>query len=383
LGLLAYAVATFSQPRLVSAGHSSGAQDVFTLGLVTSSDARFGPETESARTAAEIAVDELNASGGIRGWKVNLATYEDDGDGASTAGIAHGLAGGDRVIGIVSVAAPAAIRAASAALTKFGIPVIETLATDPDITQTGPCIFRNRPLGVVEGRAGAEVAVTRHRAQRIVVLGRDDELGRTTTDAFARHATMRGAAIYAQRIYRTAESDFTAVLRRLPAGYDLIYHASAADDGARLTRAARALRIETPLYGTARLDSARFFTSTGAAAEGTTFTTTFDRDDPQPDIQRFLTVYRERTGTGADMAAANAYEAARFLIRGAAFETPGGRGLCNGLTGLKHFPGSSGTVHGFVKGELVKSVQVQVIREGRVRRFASVDLPDIIAPSNR
>jgi hypothetical protein len=83
------------------------------------------------------------------------------------------------------------------------------------------------------------------------------------------------------------------------------------------------------------------------------------------------------------MAAANAYEAARFLIRAAAFESPGGRGLCNSLTGLKHFPGSSGTVHGFVKGELIKSVQVQVIREGRVRRFASVDLPDIIAPANR
>jgi branched-chain amino acid transport system substrate-binding protein len=255
LKLLAYAAATFSRPRLASAGHSSGAQDVLTLGLVTSSEARFGPETGAARTAAEIAVDELNASGGIRGWKVNLATYEDDGDGASTAGIAHRLAGGDRVIGIVSVAAPAAIRAASAALTKFGIPVIETLATDPDITQTGPCIFRNRLLGAVEGRAGAEVAVTRHRAQRIVVLGRDDELGRTTTDAFARHATMRGAAIHAQRIYRTAESDFTAVLRRLPAGYDLIYHASAAEDGARLTRAARALGIEaryTERHGSTR-----------------------------------------------------------------------------------------------------------------------------------
>lgn len=330
----------------------------------------------------EIAVDELNAAGGIRGWKVNLATYEDNGDGASTAGLAHKLASGDRVIGIVSVAASVAIRAASAFLEKSGIPVIETFATDPDITQTGPCVFRNRPLGVVEGRAGAEVAVTRHRARRIVILSRDDELGRTTSAAFARHATMRGASIHAQRIYRAGQSDFAAVLRQLPGGYDLIYHASAAEDGAGLTRGARALGIDTALQGTARLDSARFFTSTGAAAEGTTFTTTFDRDDSQPDVQRFLTSYRERAGTVADMVAANAYEAARFLIRSAAFD-PGGRGLCNVLRGLKHVPGSSGTVHGFVKGELMKTVHVQVIRDGRVRRFASVDLTDVMSPANR
>ncbi|MGH7302936.1 MAG: ABC transporter substrate-binding protein [Candidatus Rokuibacteriota bacterium] len=168
-------------------------------------------------------------------------------------------------------------------LAKSGIPLIETLAAEPEITRAGPCTFRNRPLGVVEGRAGAEVTVTHHRAGRIAILTRDDELARTTSAAFAQHAATLGASVHSQWTYRPNESDFTGHLRRLRGGgFDLIYHASSAEDGARLTRAARALRIDVPLLGTARLDSARFFASAGAAAERTTFTTTFDRDDPRP-----------------------------------------------------------------------------------------------------
>ncbi|MGH7302937.1 MAG: hypothetical protein ACRELZ_06580 [Candidatus Rokuibacteriota bacterium] len=82
------------------------------------------------------------------------------------------------------------------------------------------------------------------------------------------------------------------------------------------------------------------------------------------------------------MAGANAYEAARVLIRAVAFGAPNGGDLCSALTRLKHAP-VSGTFHGFVKGEIVKSVQVQVVRDGRVRRFATVDALPVITPPTR
>jgi branched-chain amino acid transport system substrate-binding protein len=378
------ALATLTAGSPALGGHSAGGPDVITLGLLASSATATSSDAASARTAVEIAVDEVNGTGGIRGWKIRLTAYEDEGDAAKAAGIAHKLVAGDQVVGVVSATSPATTRLVAPVLGRAGIPMIVTLATDREVTQTAPCTFRNRHLGGVEGSAGAEIAVTLRRARRIAVLTRDDDLGRTTSTAFVKRATMLGASIHSEQIYRPPEVDFTAALSRLLGqGVDLVYHVSAAADGASITRTARALGLDAMLQGTARLDSPGFLAAAGPTAEGTTLTTNVDRDDPRSEIQHFLSTYRERAGTEADMAAAGAYEAARLLIRGAALGGPSGRAVCDGLRQLKQQWSVGGVIHGFVNGEVIKPVQAQVVRHGRLRRFATIDALTILTPPTR
>ena len=69
-----------------STGSSGGSEEILIghFGSMTGSEATFGESTDNG---IKLAVDELNAAGGIRGKKVKLITYDDKGD-AREAGTA-------------------------------------------------------------------------------------------------------------------------------------------------------------------------------------------------------------------------------------------------------------------------------------------------------
>jgi branched-chain amino acid transport system substrate-binding protein len=50
------------------------------------------------------------------------------------------------------------------------------------------------------------------------------------------------------------------------------------------------------------------------------------------------------------------------------------------LNATKDYNGLTGTIRQFVKGEVVKPVQFQIVKDGRFRRHGVVDTPDVITP---
>jgi branched-chain amino acid transport system substrate-binding protein len=366
---------------LAAGGGAARAQDTIRIGFFAPLTGFAAADGASARHSAEIAVEELNAAGGVKGKKVELVAYDDRHDSKEAVAIASKLVERDQVVGVVSGSYSMPSRVTAPIFAKAGVPMTVAYAVHPDVTKAGPCVFRNGFLGQVEGWAGAESAVKHAKAKRIAVLTIDNDFGRVTGAAFIERASKLGAEIVSEQVYKLGEKEFGPYLTKLQGQpIDLIYHTSYYNEGAQITRKARELGIKAQLEGTEGIDSPKFLELAGGAAEGATFTTNLNREDPRPEVQDFLRKYQAKTGVGADMVGASAYDAVKVLARGIELGGTDAKAICAALANLKDYPAITGKIARFVKGEVTKPVQVQVIRDGKIRSFATIDNPEVITP---
>ncbi|HWT78287.1 MAG TPA: ABC transporter substrate-binding protein, partial [Candidatus Methylomirabilis sp.] len=108
--------------------------------------------------------------------------------------------------------------------------------------------------------------------------------------------------------------------------------------------------------------------------------TNLDRDDPRPVVQNYLKNYKAAYGIDPDMVGASSYDA--FMILANAIERAGTdqKAIIKALQETKDYNGLTGKLSRFYKGEVVKPVQFQVVKDGKFRRHGVVDNPEVITP---
>jgi branched-chain amino acid transport system substrate-binding protein len=359
----------------------AAAQDAIRIGFFAPLTGFAAADGASAKHSAEIAVEEINAAGGIKGRKVELVVYDDRHDSKEAVALATKLVEKDGVVGVVSGSYSMPSRVTAPIFAKAGLPVTVAYAVHPDVTKAGPCVFRNGFLGQVEGAAGAESAVKLLKAKRIAVLTIKNDFGLVAGAAFIERARKLGAEIVSEQQYPLGEKEFGPYLTKLKdQPIDLIYHTSYYNEGSLIARKARELGIKALLEGTEGIDSPKYLELAGAAAEGTTFTTNLNRDDPRAEVQGFLRKYAAKAGTGADMVGASAYDAVKILAKGIEVGGADPKAICGALQNLRDYPAITGKISKFTKGEVTKPVQIQIVRDGKIRSFGVIDNPEVITP---
>lgn len=117
-------------------------------------------------------------------------------------------------------------------------------------------------------------------------------------------------------------------------------------------------------------------------SEGFVIVTNLNRDDPRPEVQAFLKEFEKRYGIQPDMVGASAYDAFMIIVDG--IKRSGslkGPAIRKAIAGTKDFNGLTGVLKGFTDiGEVVKEVQVQIVRNGKFRNFGVVSDIKLITP---
>lgn len=341
------------------------------------------PDGTSSRNGAQMAVDEINAAGGVLGRQLELIVYDDRLSASEAVAIAHRLIERDRVVAVVAGSYSGPSRATAPIFQANGIPTMTAYAVHPDITKAGDFVFRNSFLGPIQGRAGAFLAAKILNARTASVLVIDIDFGRALTAGFKAQAGPMALRIVSEDPYPLGEKEFSPLLTKIRGlTPDVVYATGYFAEAAQIVRQARALGITARIIGQEGFDSPKFIELAGTAAEGTIITTNLDRDDPRPVVQEFLRRYRSRYGYEADMVGASSYDAVRVLA--AAMERAGvvaPNRIRDAIYRITNFDGATGIIRGYNRlGEVYKAVQVQIVREGRFRYFARIDDPAIITP---
>jgi len=364
------------------------AQDTLKIGFFAPITGPAAVDGTSAKNAVEIGLKEVNDAGGIRGKKVELIIYDDRMKAEEAVAIANKLIEKDKVIGVVSGSYSAPTRVTAPIFQKAGMPMVAGYAVHPDVTwdpkakKPNDFIFRNGFLGEIEGAAAAEFAVKNLKAKKVSLIFMDNDFGRAISAGFAAHAEKLGASILTKQMYKfPGEKDFRPFLTRIKEGDpDLIFAAGYYNEAAAIVRQSKELGIKSAIMGEEGFDSPKFLEIAGPAAEGVIIATNLDRDDPRPLVQNFLKSYRQAYGHDADMVGASSYDAFKILV--AAVEKAGTdpKAIQQALLDTKDYNGLTGKITRFVQGEVIKPVQVQVVKEGKFRRLGVVDNPEIITP---
>jgi len=361
------------------------AADTVKIGLLAPLTGFAAADGLSVLNSVKLAVEKVNKEGGVLGKKVKLIAYDDRADAKEAVGLSRKLIQQDRVAGVVAGSYSTPTRAAAPIFQDEEIPLISAYAVHPDITKAGNYCFRNGFLGTVEGKSAAFVSVTMLKAKKIALLTSDNDFGRTLAKGFREYIkTSAGDAeiVYAQT-YPFKEKDFKPYLSKIKEiGPDMIFASGYYFQTGPIVNQAREMGLTMNILGEEGADSPKFLEIAGKAAEGFVIVTNLNRDDPRPEVQAFLKEFEKRYGIQPDMVGASAYDAFMIIIDG--IKRSGslkGPAIRDAIANIKDFNGLTGVLKGFTDiGEVVKEVQVQIVRDGKFRNFGVVSDLKLITP---
>jgi len=373
------------------AGGLGWAQDTIRIGFFAPITGPAAADGASAKNAVELGVKEVNDAGGIRGKKVDLIVYDDRLNPQEAVAIANKLIEKDKVVGVVSGAYSGPTRVTAPIFQKAGMPMVAGYAVHPDVTwdpkekKPNDFCFRNGFLGEIEGAAAAEYAVKNLKAQKVALIFMDNDFGRAISAGFAERAEKLGAKVLTKQMYKfPGEKDFRPFLTRIKeSNPDLIFAAGYYAEAAAIVRQAKELGITSKIMGEEGFDSPKFLEIAGPAAEGVVIATNLDRDDPRPVVQNFLKNYRSTYKEDADMVGASSYDALMILVNAIKKSGTDAKAIQKALLETKDYDGLTGKISRFVQGEVVKPVQIQVVKDGKFRRLGVVDNPEVITPPTK
>jgi branched-chain amino acid transport system substrate-binding protein len=270
-----------------------------------------GPWTEGYgamnKRGIDLAIEEINTVGGVRGRPLRLIARDDGADGAKAASIALEFVQNPAISAVVGHVNSGTMVAA-AGIYDGALPAVATTATSPDLSGISPWVFR---VIASDSATGAELGQFARRLGhgRAAILYENDSYGRGLADAFRR--SFDGTIVSIDPI-PSGEADFEPYIAFLKAkDPGLVFVAGTEASGMAILREARRQEL-----------SANFLGGDGwtgivgePAAQGAYVGAPFTAADDRQEAQRFVTAFRARFDMTPDGNAALAYDATKLLAK--------------------------------------------------------------------
>ena len=335
----------------------------------------------SALVGARLAVEQVNAGGGINGDDIELVVYDDQASPKEAAPLAVKMTTQDEVTAGISGSYSGSTRAAATIFQENSVPYISAYAVHPDITRAGDYVFRTSFMGEVQGRAGAKLIGDVMGLKRVALITLNNDFGKSLATGFKEKAADFGIEITGEYEYSIKDREFGPIVSKVRSdGPDAIYASGYFFTAGPLVRQIRAAGIAAPVIGQEGYDSQKFIEITGPDAEGVIITTSLDRDSSNPITQAFIKGFEEMAGYPTDMVAASAHTA--VLVMAEALKTAGAgdrTALRDAIAGSS-VDASTGHISFNALGEVKKDVQIQVVKDGAWRHYAVISDAVLLAP---
>lgn len=254
----------------------------------------------------DLAIEEINAAGGVRGLPIQLVAQDDSSDGTRAVTVASEFLNDLSILGVVGHIESGPMVAA-AKIYDDGLAAIATTATSPDLSGMSPWVFRVISSDSVNGRDIAAYA-RRLGLKRAAIIYENNSYGRGLADAFERH--FGGEIIGSDPIASDSTADFEPhvswMKSRRP---DVVFVAGTASPGIALLREAKRQGLTATFIGGDGWSGV----AASSAAEGVVVATPFTAVDPRDEVRRFVKAFRARFQMDPDANAALAYDATRLL----------------------------------------------------------------------
>ena len=311
---------------------------------MTGTTATFGQSTDQG---IRLAVDEINAAGGVLGKRLRVFLEDDQSRPEEAATAATKLINQNRVVAMLGEASSSRSLAAAPICQANRVPMVSPSSTNPRVTEVGDYIFRVCFIDSFAGSVMARFAAGTLKLKRVALLvdvRNDYSIGLSTF--FRDQFRKLGGEIAAEQSYSEGDSDFHAQLTRIRAASpEAIYVPGYYTEVGTIARQARELGIRTPFLGGDGWDSPKLWEIGGEALNGSYFANHYSVDDPNPEVQRFVNEYKARFRAVPDSLAALGYDAARILadaIRRAG--STAGDKVRDALATTKDFSGVTGKI---------------------------------------
>ena len=310
---------------------------------LTGKEASFG---QASRRGVVLAVEELNARGGLLGRPVEFLVEDIQSKSGESATAVKKLLSRDGVVAVLGGNASTNSLEAAPICQQAHVPMIAISSTNPKVTAMGSYIFRVCFIDPFQGAVLAKFARENLHLRRVALLTSVSApysvgLSRVFRESF----TAGGGEIVAEQKYTEGDKDFRAQLTAIKAhAPDAIAATGYYTEAALICQQARDLGISVPVFGGDGWESPRLMELGGKAVEGTFYSTHYSAESPAPEVQDFIKRFRARyDGETPDAVAALGYDAMMLLADAITRAgTTAGPAVRAALAATKNFPGVTG-----------------------------------------
>jgi len=369
LGAFAFAVSTIGQAGSIKVG--------FNVPLTGFAAA----DGKSALIGAELAVEQVNRAWRYSGNTLELVVYDDQASPKESAPLAAKLITQDGVVAGISGSYSGATRAAATIYQENATPYISAYAVHPDITRAGDYVFRTSFMGEVQGRAGAKLVGEMMGKKRVSIITLANDFGKSLEAGFKEKAAEFGIEIIGEYDYSIKDREFGPIVSKVKSeSPDAIYASGYFFTAGPLVSQLREAGVDVPIVGQEGYDGEMFIKIAGPAAEGVIITTSLDRDSNDPLARAFIEGFQEKSGYPADMVSASTHTAVLVLAAALKQVGPGDKAALRQAIASTSINAATGNISFNKLGEVKKSVQVQVVRDGGWHHYAVISDPILLAP---
>ncbi len=347
------------------------------FGSMSGSEATFGQSTDNG---IKLAIEELNAAGGINGKKVRLITYDDKGDAREAGNAVTRLVTSDKVTAVLGEVASGLSLAGAPICQENGVPMISPSSTNPKVTKIGDMIFRVCFIDPFQGSVCAKFArrgEELHASKAAILTDQASPYSVGLQEEFEKAFVDLGGIITTKQTYQGGDQDYSAQLTAIRGSEpDVIFIPGYYTDVGNIALQARKLGIQTPMLGGDGWDSSKLGEVAGKALDGCFYSNHYSHEDPNPRVQDYIKKYSAKYKSTPDGLAALGYDAARILFEAMKrSKSLSGADLAAELAKTKDFDGVTGKISIDKNRNAVKPAVMLEMKNGKPS-FVSTIQPD-------
>ncbi len=278
------------------AGNSQSG-DTIKIGLVASLTGDLKPWGEDCQFGAKLAVDEINAAGGINGKKIELIEQDSQSTPEKGKTAAEKLMSDGALVLVGEVASGITAQMAQSAFDK-GVPVVAVGATRTDLTDIGSHVFRVCYIDDFQGPVMAKFAFEELGLKKVAIMTDQKQPYSTgLSDSFRKKFTELGGEIVDEQKYDSGQSQFSSQLTAIKAkAPDGLFLSGYFNEVGPIIRAADEMGIKVPYLGGDGWDSREIFQNAGPAIANGYFCNHYNNDEDRPAVKTFLQAWSGKYG---------------------------------------------------------------------------------------
>lgn len=266
------------------------------------------------KNGIDLAIDEINAAGGVNGKQIVLISEDDEGNPDKSVNAFQKLTTKDGVKMIIGSLTSGCTKAMTQRAQATKVLQIAPAATATDITDAGNYIFRACFIDPFQGTVGGKFSIETLGAKKAAILydiGNDYSVG--LTENFEKTFTSMGGAIVAKESYATNDKDFNAQLTKIKnVAPDVLYLPDYYGTVALIAKQARAQGIAIPLVGADGWDG--LTANAGDEVLNGYYSNHYAADSDSPAVRKFVSAFRDRYRKDPNSFAALGYDSV-YLLR--------------------------------------------------------------------
>lgn len=267
------------------------------IGSMTGDDEIYGYVSGGAM---EMAVEQINAAGGVADRQIDLHVYDDRGDGVEAVNCARKAILDDKCVAIITASSTTGLISINSVLEEYKVPCIAyaigaELITKDEQGNTRPYMFRvNTTANQCTTLIGKYAADVLGYSTAAIFYDVSQSTGADGVTYFTNGFESEGGKVVEVEAYNAGDVDFRAQLSKLKSngGFELIYSAAKYRELGLMANQIKEIGLETQMVGDRSWMMLDVFQVAGDNLEGSIFPSDIDFNDPKYD--EFNAEFQER-----------------------------------------------------------------------------------------